>query len=398
MPVDDETLVAFLDGELDPQRDIEIQRQREVDPELDARIRSLEAGWKLLDQLPALPANPRLAQTTIELIARDLVAHQSGSRSDWYKSVFWAVPVVLGLLSGLTYGWWQNFRADRQTMADLPVMVHFRELEHVKSADWLDELIGVDNLLEAGLPLYKGEDFPELPEGTDQLAAWCNELPARQKQLLVESYKLFRATPPERQAQLRQITEKIQAPMPNLHRQVLKAYRGLIRQISSTELLQIASAGDYQARKLALQKVIDRELAIGYANRLQDEERSGIEAWCDGIKEQNFGYFLNFEDPNTEVLRLLESDTGGAIITATEREKLAACIGAIGQALLERLDSQAQAGVLRLWAFSALQPAPPSTQQSPAELLEKLHGLPSERQNELIYLPASDVVGVLSDL
>lgn len=74
---DDESLVAYLDGELtgDERRKLE---QRLIDEQaLRQRLQSLQRGWDMLEYLPKPAADERLVQTTLELVVADLIGDQS---------------------------------------------------------------------------------------------------------------------------------------------------------------------------------------------------------------------------------------------------------------------------------------------------------------------------------
>src|SRR5690606_2215355 len=70
-PVDelDERLVAYLDGELEPEdrKALEVQLGRDAD--LRARLRTLQDGWELLDALPLATPSPVLLESTLRMAA-----------------------------------------------------------------------------------------------------------------------------------------------------------------------------------------------------------------------------------------------------------------------------------------------------------------------------------------
>jgi hypothetical protein len=65
----DEQLVAYLDGELDPESAREIEARLASEPRVRLRLQSLERTWDMLDQLDAAPLAEPLAHTTLEMVA-----------------------------------------------------------------------------------------------------------------------------------------------------------------------------------------------------------------------------------------------------------------------------------------------------------------------------------------
>lgn len=112
MQIDDETLMALADGELDPLRAGELRQQIAADPELQARLFRFEETRRLLaglrkdqegpDPLAAMiraAAAPSVANGTAEEAARWQPANLN--RRPWLAAAASAAVVAIGL------GWWQ---------------------------------------------------------------------------------------------------------------------------------------------------------------------------------------------------------------------------------------------------------------------------------------------------
>ncbi len=76
----DEQLVAYLDGELDPESSRHIEELLASDAQVRRRLQEMERTWDLLDDLDAAPAGNQLAQSTLEMVA---VAARRTSSSAW---------------------------------------------------------------------------------------------------------------------------------------------------------------------------------------------------------------------------------------------------------------------------------------------------------------------------
>ena len=93
---DDESLVAFLDGELPAPEASVIESALESDASLQNRVRTLRNTWDLLGELPDVQPNPVLAQSTIEMVAL-AVDKESRSWISWLAVQRWR---ILGLAAG----------------------------------------------------------------------------------------------------------------------------------------------------------------------------------------------------------------------------------------------------------------------------------------------------------
>ena len=72
------------------------------------------------------------------------------------------------------------------------------------------------------------------------------------------------------------------------------------------------------------------------------------------------------------------------------------CVDQRGQELLKSLATSLQTKILKLWIVNSLPNIQPRAQYSSAELLDRFKRLPTQAQNELIYLPGTDVIKALS--
>ncbi len=67
----DETLVAYLDGELDTEAAQQIEHRLGSEEPVRVRLRELAQTWDLLDYLPTAVADESFARTTVEMAAID---------------------------------------------------------------------------------------------------------------------------------------------------------------------------------------------------------------------------------------------------------------------------------------------------------------------------------------
>lgn len=399
--VSDEDLVAFLDGELPEKQALDIQQRLTNDLTLQRRVSELQQSWSLLDCLPENPADSRLAETTIELVALKLQEDRRQSFGSLVKRWKWpllAGATMMAILAGIASARLRHRQQAQALLRTLPLLTRFSDLKLIDSPQWLERLAEINSLTEAGLPLYQQSEFPAVPTSIDELDNWVDALDPVLRLKLYEDSKSFRALPDARQNTLREVDELLKRTGSHEYSLVLKAYSGLISQaIGSAELAQMEANQDLEQRASKLSQAVDRELAIAYANSLEDTEKHRIRQWANRFMEKHFDYFLELEDPDSEIVLLLDLPSADSILQPEDIRELVDCIEPKGKELLGRLDEQQRMKSLRLWVYTASPIHRHRPQYSSKELREKFHLLPVDQQNRLIYLPGSEVIKLLTD-
>lgn len=195
-PVDelDEQLVAYLDGELEPSERSEIESRLGRDEYLRKRLRDLQEGWELLDELPTASPSPTLLETTMRMAALEATGEAPPSpRSDGRKPLLnnWArsKTVWIGLLAvaGFVIG---------AVAVRLNDTLRFeRELRELPIAMQVDAYLHAGDL-ELMRLLMQLPKWQETVAVADQLGEWDFTLPRTIRQ----------ATPEQRRALLPQLS------------------------------------------------------------------------------------------------------------------------------------------------------------------------------------------------
>jgi hypothetical protein len=396
--LDDETLVAFLDGELPPATASALRQRLEADPVLQQRVDELKSSWQLLDELPPAKPNPQLAQSTIQLVTLELKQAQRQSMLARFQRFRWLM--VLGAsLSAVVAGWgWSQSQASnfqQSIVDDLPVLTNFRELESIDSPQWLERLAQIENLELVGLQLFQEHNFPPLPKRRKDLARWIDQLQVSQKQLLQRSYRELDSIDQDRQIELKKLATELEDPH-SRNAKLIRAYSGLLNTISSTEAMQISSTNDLDQRAKEIEKVIRRELAIYYADQLSESEKSQIVRWANSLKESNPNLF-NAEDPDVEILDMIDVEFPDENIPVEQIDQLMQCVNEVHRAPVTDLEPSLQNKVIKLWIVNSLPSLQARPEYSTSELLERFQRLPLQKQNELIYRKSQEVIKTLSE-
>ena len=141
---DQELLTAFLDGELTAEENAQLQQRLASDPKLKNQLESMRSTWNMLDELPQTPADIKLTQTTMELVALDIKTQQKKRRTSWW--LFSLATVVIGVLGGLLLANFQVRRERTNLLRDLPVLANFQVFRELDSVDILPELAKLKHL------------------------------------------------------------------------------------------------------------------------------------------------------------------------------------------------------------------------------------------------------------
>lgn len=199
-------LVAYLDGELEADVAREVEQLVARDPQIEARLRSLDRAWKLLDELPRAELDPSFTRSTVEMAALAIEDHElSADRG--------AGPMLRGasaaaLLVGLALA---GFAAARQwpgpnaaLLRNLPVIEHLEAYRQTPDLDFLRKLKS-ESLFAVEKP--SSSAAADVAERRQQIASLSPE----EKDELQRNYERFVHLPPDEQRRLESLESSIAA-------------------------------------------------------------------------------------------------------------------------------------------------------------------------------------------
>ncbi len=151
----DSDLVAYLDGELDPEASRAIEERLAKDESARSRLRALERSWDALDELPRAAVDESFTRSTVEMIAISASTevdemeadHPARRKRRWIASAV-AVAAAAAIGFSLVYFAWPD--PNRQLVEDLPVLEHLDEYTQVRDIDFLRRLAKEDLFTEGG--------------------------------------------------------------------------------------------------------------------------------------------------------------------------------------------------------------------------------------------------------
>lgn len=289
---DDESLVAYLDGELDADDRDALEQRLLEDDALRGRLRDLQHSWDLLDVLPSATPNEKMVETTLELVVSDVARASPG-------------PPL-----------WQKLRGPLIVFAAvlLPPLVAFGTVSWKRTADYRHELemLAVAENVDAYL---QADDFELIRELANN-GRWNRMiLAAREVGLIPDDSSPIVASVPvsEREAKLEALNadqrsslatrwDRFQQLTPETRQRVEATHR-LVRQQTDAESL-VRTMKDYSAWKATLRP----QLA-------DDMEGRSEQARADPARR-----IAAIDEAITDTVRDLTERSGMALDDATARE------------------------------------------------------------------------------
>ena len=138
-------VVAYLDGELEPEASQAFERRLSEDPELRRQVQMHQETWDLLDDIPRTEVSETFTQTTVEMVAlstEDDIKDVQRRQSVRHR-YFWLAG-GLGALAACALGffamWYYVTAPNRQLVNDLPIIENLDAYRNAESVDFLRAL------------------------------------------------------------------------------------------------------------------------------------------------------------------------------------------------------------------------------------------------------------------
>lgn len=209
-PIDqlDEQLVAYLDGELPPEERIVLETRLGRDSSLRMRLRTLQHGWDMLDELPMATPSAVFLESTIRMAALEASQGKSstnGSRTNgWLKSkrLWVSLITILCLGIGVAGARVRERQQFRLQLSHLPVAMHvdaylnandismMRTLMHLPQ--WQKAVEIAERFGEWDFSLHQRIDQATVSQRNHLL----QELPIEHQQVVMQSWQRFEKLDP----------------------------------------------------------------------------------------------------------------------------------------------------------------------------------------------------------
>ena len=387
---DDEALVAYLDGELDADQTQQIDQQIATHADLRDRLNQLRMTWELLEELPAVPPNPRFAETTLEMAALSSAAEPKSNFSRLFnptsRMLIIAIPLIF--LGGFIVSRVNQSRIERQLLRDLPILVDWRSLSNIDSLEWLEVLVSETGLV----PAFKDAELGlvgdgEVPIPLNGRREWVKILQDADRRRLSVNLTEFQQREPTRQSELRKIIQSIYSD-PATKQKYLDAARSYELLLEKQSMTQRSSLHDLPLadRKSELLHLISAYMAEQFAKRIPPVDATAIEGWAENMQLKYtivHGHYDALKDVNMD----LHANLAACEIKMSDFEDLASKMSPEAWNILHGLNStEAYVDTLVYWIRALTYPNETSVERVSTEKLKEFYMKLSGSQQDQIDL------------
>jgi hypothetical protein len=304
----DEQLVAYLDGELQPEATRQIENLLASDAHVRQRLNQLAASWDMLDQLPRATVDDLFTRTTVEMVAlagedevaQARVADPARRRRRWLEA---GIATLAAAIVGFVLVAVGMPDQNEALLRDLPVIKNlelYRDvddiglLKQLQKANLFPEEVstastssgkpsGSDahvSAATAGLPLL-------IPTSLAERRKWLESLSPADKVTLRDEYEKFSAMPLKQQQTLRELDEQLSSDKDNVQlRRLMQRYYDWLKTLTTTDRATVVDDNvTLKDRLNAISNLKQREVQQAFAmldpNQilLKDPDSANILGW-----------------------------------------------------------------------------------------------------------------------
>jgi hypothetical protein len=299
---DDELLVAYLDDELPDRQRAEVEKRIISDEPFCARLRALQSGWEMLDELPDETPSEKLVESTIELVVSDIRPAVDPGKLPWWKrhrtSLFAIVVLVASFAIGATAMWFQRRIQIRNELRQLsvakdldayllePDFDFFRRLR--SNPRWLNLLDAMDKV-----GMRYNDELPDMETASlSERAELVQSLPTDDRQSLESKWDRYQELNPQSRQRIQQTADEVdQQSDRELLLGTMRAFAVWEEQLDNldVELKDRIRSDDPEQRRAALEQAIAmtmESLAMRSGALISDETSDRIFFWLEDMLDQ----------------------------------------------------------------------------------------------------------------
>ena len=292
----DELLVAYLDGELDPEASRQIEERLAVEPEVRRRLQEMERTWEMLDQLDEAPAGAQFTHTTLEMVAvaaRKDVEEGLAEAPRRRRRRFWIIGggLLAALLAGFLVVAVRGYEANQQLLRDLPLLENLDEYRQIDSMEFL-RLLDKEKL-----PLGQTDDTaheaapkPEIPLA--ERRAHIENMSPSDKEELARAEEQFAGFDRDYQERLRVLHAAIEsAPDAERLRHTMQHYGDWTNRLTSYSRAELR--GESPAERIEwIKKRLQTEPALDSSRRINSKDVEAIWKWMNECAAKHEAQYL----------------------------------------------------------------------------------------------------------
>lgn len=274
----DEQLVAYLDGELDPQTRRHIDELLASNADVRRRLQEMERTWELLDELDAAPAGSQFTHTTLEMVA--VAARQEladAPRRRWRHTLAISGGMLAAVVAGFLAVALLTPDPNRALLQDLPVLENLDEYRQTDDIEFL-RLLQTAGLFtkDTGEAPVNIETSPD--ESLAQRRQRVEDMRPDEKDRLLRLQERFVALDESQQQQLRRLDESLHEATDAAElRQIMHRYCEWLKTLPSytrAELVEMKPADRVESVKIRWQAEARNE-----RKRISDKDAAALLQW-----------------------------------------------------------------------------------------------------------------------
>jgi anti-sigma factor RsiW len=140
-----EQLVAYLDGELDAESSLQLERRLAQDERFRQELHQLQRAWDLLDELPTPQVSESFTQTTVEMVAHSAEEELKDENTAAGRIIrlWWMAATATLMVTALCTYWLVTAALaypNERLLRDLPVIENIDLYRKVDSLEYLQKL------------------------------------------------------------------------------------------------------------------------------------------------------------------------------------------------------------------------------------------------------------------
>jgi hypothetical protein len=243
-----EQIVAYLDGELEPEDSARVEQQLTADEGFRQELQSIDRAWTALDQLPSTVVDDKFLQTTMELVVdsakREVIEKTQAlpvlKRKRWLSKLLVAVAaMLLGVLAARMV----VTNANQLLVADLPVIYRldiYSQFEQLNYLRMLDREVADEDWPISKDEITKQQEQFGLVSATETRRNWLRGISDDQRVMLRANFNRFRSMPAVEQERLRSLHTAIESEQDSQQlQQILIRYEQWQNNLPASELYSL---------------------------------------------------------------------------------------------------------------------------------------------------------------
>ncbi|HJT33009.1 MAG TPA: hypothetical protein VJ783_13290 [Pirellulales bacterium] len=275
-----ETLVAYLDGELDAEGERRVEQLLSTDERVRIELQRLQSTWDLLDRLPRAAVGAEFTHSTVEMVALSVEQEARPAASRFGRRVaIIAVALAVACLSGFI-AVRLSLDPNQRLLGDLPIVEHLEAYRQTPDIGFLRQLDKAGVFAEesslAAQDTIETNGMDSVLRSREQRRAAVEALPVEQKQELLRKFERFEKLPSAERHRLRQLEAAVATDLQaaSLY-SVVDRYQHWLDQLAGFERAELMALSD-EAR---LARV--KQLRADEERRLSHDDQTVFAEWVE---------------------------------------------------------------------------------------------------------------------